>query len=52
MNIDKLFLDKKYLEKEINFFITKKQIKKIEKRIAVIKRVMLKRMIGMNRRVM
>ena len=31
MNIDKLFSDKGYLEKEINFFITKKQIKKIDK---------------------
>ncbi len=31
MNIDKLFSDKEYLEKEINFFITKKQIKKIGK---------------------
>ncbi|MBS3174752.1 DNA-binding protein [Candidatus Woesearchaeota archaeon] len=30
MNIDKLFSDKEYLEKEINFFVTKKQIKKIE----------------------
>ena len=29
MNIDKLFSDKAYLEKEINFFIAKKQIKKI-----------------------
>ena len=29
MNIDKLFLDKKYLENELNFFITKKHIKKI-----------------------
>jgi len=28
MNIDKLFEDKKYLEHEINFFITKKHIKK------------------------
>ena len=31
MNIDKLFSDKKYLEKEINFFISKKQIKTIQK---------------------
>jgi len=31
MNIDKLFSDKEYLEKELNFFITKKQIKKIDK---------------------
>src|SRR3989344_9481485 len=30
MNIDKLFLDKEYLEKEINFFMTKKQIKKTD----------------------
>ena len=30
MNIDRLFLDKEYLKKEINFFMTKKQIKKIE----------------------
>ena len=29
MNIDKLFSDKEYLEKEINFFVTQKQIKKI-----------------------
>lgn len=29
MNIDKLFSDKEYLEKEINFFIIKKQIRKI-----------------------
>src|SRR3989338_5270427 len=31
MNIEKLFSDKEYLEKEINFFLTKKQIKKINK---------------------
>src|SRR6056297_1196060 len=31
MNINRLFLDKKYLEKEIEFFLTKKQIKLIEK---------------------
>ena len=31
MNIDKLFEDKKYLEHEINFFITKKHIKIITK---------------------
>ncbi|MBU0666227.1 MAG: DNA-binding protein [Nanoarchaeota archaeon] len=31
MNINKLFEDKKYLEKELNFFITKNQIKKISK---------------------
>jgi len=30
MDIDRLFLDKEYLKKEINFFMTKKQIKKIE----------------------
>lgn len=30
MNIDKLFLDKKYLESELNFFISKKMIKIIE----------------------
>jgi len=29
MEIDKLFSDKKYLENEINFFITKKHIMKI-----------------------
>jgi len=29
MNIDKLFSDKQYLEKELNFFLTKKHIKKI-----------------------
>jgi len=31
MNIEKLFADQKYLEKELNFFLTKKQIKKISK---------------------
>ena len=30
MNIDRLFSDKEYLDKEINFFITKKQIKIIK----------------------
>jgi len=30
MDIDRLFLDKEYLKKEIIFFMTKKQIKKIE----------------------
>jgi len=30
MNIDKLFSDEGYLEKEINFFITKKHIRKIQ----------------------
>lgn len=30
MNLDKLFLSKDFLEKEINFFITKKHIKKIQ----------------------
>jgi len=30
MNIDKLFSDEEYLTKEINFFITKKQIKNIK----------------------
>ena len=30
MNIDRLFSDKEYLEKEIHFFITKKQVKKID----------------------
>ena len=30
MNIDKLFLDKQYVEKELDFFITKKHIKKIK----------------------
>ena len=27
MNIDKLFLDKNYLEKELHFFMNKKQIR-------------------------
>ena len=31
MAIDRLFSDKEYLEREINFFITKKQIKNINK---------------------
>ena len=31
MNTDKLFSDKEYLEKEMNFFIIKKKIKKIDK---------------------
>ncbi len=31
MNIDNLFSDKQYLEKELNFFITKKHIKIIQK---------------------
>ncbi len=31
MNIEKLFSDKKYLEKELSFFLTKKQIKIITK---------------------
>ena len=30
MNIDKLFSDKEYLEKELSFFMIKKQIKKID----------------------
>ncbi len=30
MNIDKLFTNKEFLEKELNFFITKKHIKKIQ----------------------
>ena len=30
MDIDRLFSDKEYLEKEINFFINKKHIKKIQ----------------------
>src|SRR3989339_846177 len=30
MDIDRLFSDKEYLEKEIHFFITKKQVKKID----------------------
>ena len=30
MNIDKLFSDKEYLKEELNFFMTKKQIKKID----------------------
>jgi len=37
MNIDKLFLDKEYLEKEINFFINKKQIKKIDNNPELVK---------------
>ncbi len=37
MNIDKLFLDKEYLEKEINFFITKRQIKKIDNNLELVK---------------
>ena len=31
MNINKLFEDKKYLEEELNFFITKKHIRRITK---------------------
>jgi len=30
MNIDKLFADQKYLGQELDFFITKKHIKKIQ----------------------
>lgn len=30
MNIDKLFSDKEYLKNELNFFIIKKQVKKID----------------------
>ena len=30
MNIDKLFSDREYLEKEIHFFVAKKQLKKID----------------------
>ncbi len=30
MNLDKLFSNKQYLEKDLNFFITKKHIKKIQ----------------------
>jgi len=37
MNIDRLFSDKEYLEKEINFFITKKQIKKIDNNLELVK---------------
>ncbi len=37
MNIDKLFLNKEYLEKEISFFITKKQIKKIDNNLELVK---------------
>ncbi|MBS3112935.1 DNA-binding protein [Candidatus Woesearchaeota archaeon] len=37
MNIDKLFLDQRYLEKEINFFITKKHIKLIKNNPELIK---------------
>jgi len=37
MNIDKLFSDKQYLEEEINFFIMKKQIRKIDNNPELIK---------------
>ncbi len=37
MNIDKLFLDKEYLEKEIDFFITKKHIKNIDSNPELVK---------------
>ncbi len=37
MNIDKLFSDKDYLEKEINFFITKKQIRQIKNNPELVK---------------
>ena len=37
MNIDKLFSDKGYLEKEINFFITKKQIRPIKNNPELVK---------------
>jgi len=37
MNIDKLFSDKDYLEKEINFFITKKQIRPIKNNQELVK---------------
>ena len=37
MDIDKLFLDKEYLVKEIDFFIAKKQIRKIEENKDLVK---------------
>jgi len=37
MDTDKLFLDEKYLGKEIDFFIAKKQIKKIEENKDLVK---------------
>lgn len=37
MDTDKLFLDEKYLEKEIDFFIAKKQIRKIEENKDLVK---------------
>ena len=37
MDIDKLFLDKEYLIKEINFFIDKKQLRKIEENKDLVK---------------
>lgn len=37
MNIEKLFLDKQLLEKEIKFFLTKKQIKKINENKELVK---------------
>lgn len=37
MNINKLFLDEDYLIKEINFFIDKKQIRKIEENKDLVK---------------
>ena len=36
MNIDKLFSDTEYLEKEIHFFITKKQLKKTSNNIELV----------------
>ena len=37
MDIDKLFSDKQYLEKELNFFLTKKHIKKIPENKELVK---------------
>ena len=37
MNIDKLFSDTGYLEKEIDFFKTKKQLKKISNNPELVK---------------
>ena len=37
MNLDKIFSDEKYLEKELNFFINKKHIKTITKNEKLIK---------------
>ncbi|MBI2672314.1 DNA-binding protein [Candidatus Woesearchaeota archaeon] len=37
MDIDRLFSDKEYLEKEVNFFMNKKQIKKISNNPELVK---------------